>query len=207
MSNISEENAQITFIGEVDNPCPSPPIPRMKDMVSFRVRQLLSRGPLRNSVAQLISETDEIYPITIRGTGSFQPSDAAGGNWQPGDFLLLADGITLEQAQDMRKIVQYAPSEGSDFSGIIIESLPSSNDEIQTLDIRIRPQLDSGLRRESALIVDSTGQQIPVTIYRIMPAPPSPELGRYGDLIATVDGLTLDQARTAKRLTQPARKK
>jgi hypothetical protein len=194
MKNTPEESAQIGFAAEISDPDYSPPVANLRDMVTFKLGKTLVRGTLNHSVAQLISETGEVQPVTVRATGRMR-----------GDALIAVDGITLEQAQSMRKIIQYIVPQGTPFIGDVIDVVPSPDQE-GMIDIRVRPQPYRGIYREAAQIIDAEGQSIPIVIHRIMHAPPSLELGRYGDVIIRVEGITLDQARMAQRLTQEVRK-
>jgi hypothetical protein len=206
MNNVPEENAQVSFFGEISEPLTPPSAMKMQGTISFKVRQLSRGGALVNGrAAHLISEFGEAYPVKVRGIGRMQPVSPPPSTWRPGDFLILVEGITLEQAQCMRKIIQYVVPKETPFTGDVIEAIPSPGQEGR-IDIRVRPQPYSDIRRDALQLIGVEGQPIPIVIHRIMHASPSSEVGRYRDLIFTVEGITLDQARTAQRLTQEVRK-
>ncbi len=94
------------FYGEVSRPASHP---RMtKGFVEFYVsiRSVGDNGLEIHKPVELIDQEGKIYPVTIRRTGLFQPDLANNPTWRPGDFLLSVDGITLEQAHQMRYIRQ-----------------------------------------------------------------------------------------------------
>jgi hypothetical protein len=99
MAEVLKENTQkdVKFIGEVSDPFYSLKI--TSGLVEFTVRSIQGRLLLYKT-AQLISEAGEVYPVTVRATSIMHPSR------DPRDFQLRVDGIDIEKAQEMRKIVQ-----------------------------------------------------------------------------------------------------
>jgi hypothetical protein len=99
MVNVPKENTQkdVKFIGEVSNPFCSPKI--TKGLVEFRVRSIQG-SLLLYKTAQLISESGEVYPVMVRAISIMHPSQ------DPRDFQMRVDGIDVEKAKEMRKLVQ-----------------------------------------------------------------------------------------------------
>lgn len=186
-----------TFVGEVSDPYFSPKITR--GLVEFTVHPLQG-GSLRHNAAQLISSSDVAYPVTVRGTGYVHASPSGQKHWKPGNFLARIDGITLEQAQDMRKIVQEYVEEGTPFVGEVIEINPSSKSNF--IELRVRPQPYAAITLKEAQLITQSGETIAVVLRRVEAAPASSTLGRFGDLVVSLEGSTLEQAKLAQKLIQ-----
>lgn len=99
MLEVTEENARktATFIGEVSDPFCSLKI--TKGLVEFKVRSIQG-SLLLHKTAQLINESGEVYPVMVRAISIMHPSR------DPRDFLLRVDGIDIEKAKEMRKLIQ-----------------------------------------------------------------------------------------------------
>jgi hypothetical protein len=94
---------QYSFIGEVSDPFCSPRI--TKGLVEFSVRATKTSPFVPEKGAELIDQDGHSYPVTIRSVGRITP-DPALDKWQPDDFLIRVDGITMDQASRMRQIRQ-----------------------------------------------------------------------------------------------------
>lgn len=105
----------------------------------------------------------------------------------------------------MQKIVQFAVEEGTPFLGDILEARTSARQE-NLLELRVRPQPYASLTLQEARLLTQAGESIPVTLRRVQAAPASPTLGHFGDLIISLEGATLEQAKRAQRLRQEQRK-
>ena len=187
-----------TFIGEVRDPYCSPTI--TKGLVEFVVHPLQG-GILQHNRAQLVSISGEVYPVAVRGTGRVHPGPSVQQRWNPEDFLVRLDGIAIEQAQNMQKIIQEYVAENTPFIGEIIEA-PSSS-ESGLVKLRVRPQPYASVTLKEAQLVAQSGETISVVLRRVEAAPASPTLGQFGDLIISVEGITLEQAKFVHKLVQP----
>lgn len=190
-----------TFVGALGNPYCSPTITR--GFVEFTVHPLQG-GILRHNHAQLVSSLGEKHPVTVRGTGRVHPGPSSSNRWHPGDFLVRVDGITLEQAQDMREIVQEYIAEGTPFIGDIIEVCLSSA-KSSSIEVRVRPQPYHSVALKEAQLITQSGERSTVKLRRIEAAPASPTLGCFGDLLISLEGITLEQAYLAQKLVQEQR--
>lgn len=92
------------FRGEVSNPGS----PRFaKGLVLFYVSSTEGRAFNAEKSAELLDQDDHSYPVTIRSVGSITPDLSSPNNkWQPGDFMISVEGITMDQAVHMRHIRQ-----------------------------------------------------------------------------------------------------
>jgi hypothetical protein len=86
-----------TFIGEVSDPFCSPKI--TKCLVEFKVRSIQG-SLLLYKTAQLISEAGEVCPVMVRAISIMHPSR------DPREFQLRVDGIDIEKAKTMRRLIQ-----------------------------------------------------------------------------------------------------
>ena len=105
MAEVLKENTQkeVKFIGEVSDPFYSPKI--TSGLVEFTVRSIQGRLLLYQT-AQLISESGEVYPVTVRAISIMHPPRDLR------DFQLRVDGIDIEKAKEMRQIIQeHAPDQ------------------------------------------------------------------------------------------------
>ncbi len=158
-----------------------------------------AKGPIA-----FIGEISAPYysPIITKGLVEFTVHPLQGGpSWQPGDFLVRVDGIEFRQAHEMRKLVQECLTEETPFVAEIIDLAPSSTMD-GLVELRVRPQPYISLHPRDAQLIDKSGKRLPVIIRRVEAAPPSPALGRFGDLIVFVEGITFEQARQMQTLTQ-----
>jgi hypothetical protein len=130
-----------------------------------------------------------------------QPTLLAQCAWQPGDFLVRVDGIEFGQAHDMQKLVQEGVIEGTPFVGEIPDFAPFSTAD-GFIGLRVRPRPYIALHLRDAQVIDKSGKTLPVIIRRVEAAPPSSTLGRFGDLIVFLEGVTLEQAQQAQSLVQ-----
>jgi hypothetical protein len=73
--------------------------------VEFSVRATKISPFVSEKNAELIDQDGHSYPVTIRAVGRITP-DPASNKWQPGDFLIRVEGITMDQALYMRQIRQ-----------------------------------------------------------------------------------------------------
>ncbi len=187
-----------SFTGEVSNPFSSPTI--TKGLIEFKVRPLQG-GAVRHNAAHLISASGEVYPVTIRATGRIQPVSSVRNEWQVGDFLVRIDGLTFEQAQHMKKLVQAPEPEETTFTGevIAVKLAPAGSNLIE---LRVRPHPYRSIRRGTASIRTTSEERIAVTIHKLSAAPPSATLRQFGDLLVVVEGTTLEQAENAQTLIQ-----
>ena len=99
MAEVLKENTQkgVMFIGEVTDPFCSLKI--TKGLVEFKVRYVQG-NLLPYQAAQLISESGEVYPVMVRAINIMHPSR------DPSDFQIRVEGIDLEKAKEMRRIIQ-----------------------------------------------------------------------------------------------------
>jgi hypothetical protein len=86
------------FLAELAEPSSSPTVTR--GYVEFEMCRLLWAGRLVNDRASLISATGELSPVLVKGVGSLHPGTS------PVQFLVRIQGVTLEQAQRARYLMQ-----------------------------------------------------------------------------------------------------
>ncbi len=98
-----ESQVQYSFIGEVSNLFCSPRI--TNSLVEFSVRATKISPFVPEKGAELIDQDDHAHLVTIRSVGRLAP-DPASNKWQPGDFLIRVEGITMDQALKTRQIRQ-----------------------------------------------------------------------------------------------------
>jgi hypothetical protein len=97
------DKGQYSFIGEVSDPFCSPHI--TKGLVEFSVRATKISPFLPEKETELIDQNGHSYLVTIRAVGRVTP-DPASKRWKPGDFLIRVEGISMDQALQMRLIRQ-----------------------------------------------------------------------------------------------------
>jgi hypothetical protein len=191
---------EIPFIGALRDPFCSPKI--TQGLVEFKVRQIQG-SQLLNKAAKLVNESGEVYPVTVRGIGRMNAPFS--DSWQPGDFLVRVDGIDIEKAQEMRELIQELVPEGTTFVGAIID-FQLSLTQPDLIEVRVRPQPYSSLHRGGAWLINQANEVHLVTIRHTTFAPPSVTLGRFGDIIITIDSISLEEMNKMQRVVQAQRK-
>ncbi len=200
MHNIPEHATEkTTFIGKVSHPFSSPTITR--GYVEFKV-QPVQRGPLLPGLpANLISHSGETYHVTIRGIGRVTPNGSIPNAWRPGDFLVAVDGITIDQADEMRLLQQVLKREQTRFLGEIKAAKPSPTKR-DRLDLQVLSIQHGILHQGTARVITPSGETYPVVIRNIavssIPSLPS-EPDR---LLITIKASSLPHIEEGSRLIQ-----
>ena len=99
MAESSKKNTRkdTKFIGNVSDPFYSPKI--TMGLVEFTV-QSMQGSLMLYKTAELISESGEVYLVKVRAVSIMHPSR------DPHIFQMRVEGIDIEKAKEMRKIIQ-----------------------------------------------------------------------------------------------------
>lgn len=203
-----QEPKILAFIGEARNPFHLPRVTR--GFVGLQIRPLQQSDLLHPygafrpyGMIHLISSFHEIYVVTIHGSGRpFFDQSKQSQMWQRD---ITVDGITLNQAQSIHKVLQFVGPQGTKAIGTILGT-EQSTQRWKSIDLYIA-MLQCGLMRKGeskAQLIDTSGEVYPVIIRQItaLQTANTTTKIRKREYIITVDGITSVQSTTLQTLIQ-----
>lgn len=199
-----EEQQENTFIGEVSYPVL---VPSLDNSTTIRFKMhSLQNSPIDYGAAQVVTESGIVYPVVIARAKQQQHSMVASSLETEGKQPILVKGISLTQAEQMRRVIQKKLPRKRTFVGELRTpfSFPLLTGKFIGFHVHPTQPLRLLQQNKPVFLVDDHGNRYITTLQsigRLNPAV-SNKTWQSGDFIVAVKMNSLEEAQKMETMIQ-----